>query len=117
MLNVPLTYSPAAYVIIGSAWNKIPEEYRKIIMEVSDEVAPQIVKSIRQEQDDAMEALKIAGIIFDNPPKEMIQKLKERTDLVYKNLVGSYIPQYVMDEVIQARDEYRAQQSQTETKK
>ena len=108
MLDLPLCYSPGAFIIIKQHWEKIPEDLRAIIREEANIHFPKLITISRKDHTAAMDALTAAGIQFDVPPPEMVQEIKERTKLVRERMVGNQIPVEIMNEIIRTRDEFRA---------
>jgi TRAP-type C4-dicarboxylate transport system substrate-binding protein len=83
LIDFPVAYSVGALLVANKIWNKISPKHQQIVKEVSMKYAKEASLQSVQDNVEALEAFKSAGIEFVPFPKEDIAKGKKiRADII-----------------------------------
>lgn len=105
----PLSHSTGGLVITKRAFNTIRSaEHREALKTLSRRYTERLIKLVRKENQEAIEALKKAGLKFIPKPGEVERKqYDEIGKQIREDLVGKVYTREVLNEVLATLDEYR----------
>lgn len=105
MVNV--LYEPGVIVITRKAWEKLPQEFQKVIQDVTREHMPRLNKRALHDDEVALLGMTKRYVDIVHPKPEEMAWLKEKSMAVWKKLEGKMFPPELLSKVIELRDEYR----------
>jgi TRAP-type C4-dicarboxylate transport system substrate-binding protein len=100
----PLT---GATIIDKRAWEKIPEEIRPKILEVSRSAGERLRREIRNLNEQAMKAMVNNGLKITHVSPSVQAEWRKIVVDIYSQIRGKIIPADVFDMVVKYRDEFR----------
>ena len=101
-------YAPAILLIKKDVYDGLPEGYKKIIKEVTSKYFPQLREGLRKTEEEAKKALIEKGMKIMEQSPEFIKEVQEKMNELYQKMAGKYYPQWLLNEVLQIRNECRA---------
>lgn len=105
----PIFYTPSYVVVTERAWNKIPEDIRKLFFdEAATKIKLEALKWIHQDDRDSLEVLKKQGVKVVEIPPDQLREMKERTRKVWTDLSGKSFPPELLDKVERLLQAYRS---------
>ncbi len=99
MLDYPLVNSTGAFLIKKSTFDSLSEEHQKVLRDASALFCDELIQISRQVNQEAREALKVAGIVFETPTKAQIQLFTSNAQKIYDDNVNSLYSQELFDSV------------------
>jgi TRAP-type C4-dicarboxylate transport system substrate-binding protein len=108
MMNVPLTNSFGAILISKKAFDKMPADYQKILLEKGKEHMARLVKLSRQANQESIELMKQNGIKVIDIPKENMPAFYEAAQEARRSLVGKLYSAELLNRVETALQDLRA---------
>jgi len=105
----PVSHSTGGLVITKRAFNKIRSpEHREILQTLSRKYTQRLIRLVRKENQEAIEALKKEGLKFIPKPGEAERKqYAEIGKRIREELVGKVYTRETLNEVLATLDEYR----------
>ena len=107
MLNLHWGFLTGATVVKKDAWDKIPPELQKKLLEIGEDYGERTRKDVRKQNEDAIGQMKKRGLTINQPAD--IDEWRQVAERAHEVVRGKVVPTAVYDEVIRLRDEYRAQ--------
>jgi TRAP-type C4-dicarboxylate transport system substrate-binding protein len=107
MTDLKLADSTGGILITKRALLSIPEGDRKILEETARKYAKILVDRTRADNEKSYATLTKVGIKTVEVPQEEVQRIRETSQLVWKDLVGKLYPQDLLNEAMSAVTELR----------
>ncbi|MBI2570652.1 MAG: TRAP transporter substrate-binding protein DctP [Candidatus Schekmanbacteria bacterium] len=109
--GIPLAWGSGGVVVSNAIWNKLTPELQAIVREEAGKLCVKLRTLTREDNRNALVALQGQGMTVIAPPskEQLADYLKTALD-VRQKLVGKLYSQQELDEVLSARDAFRAQQ-------
>lgn len=107
MSDLKLADSTGGILITKRALLSIPEGDRKILEETAKKYAKILVDRTRSDNERSYATLAKIGIKTVEVPAEEVQRIRETSQLVWKDLVGKLYPQDLLNETMSAVTELR----------
>ena len=104
-----LRYVLAAVVLTEEAWNRIPEKNRQPILDAMLEYEPGITRSMAGANENCLQAMIKYGIKEVKLTPGEIEVLKKNTRPVWDKLSGKAYSRELLDEILEALEEYRSE--------
>ena len=105
MIDVPWGYLIGATLIRKDAWQKVPADVRPKLLAIAHELGAKVDAEVRKLNDDAITAMKKQGLevvaVEPGPWRAAAEK-------AWPVIRGKVVPTAFFDEVVRARDGYRA---------
>jgi TRAP-type C4-dicarboxylate transport system substrate-binding protein len=109
MMEIPLVDAAGAMLISKKMYNKIPEEYQKILKSLSQKYMTELTRLSREENNSAIETLKQNEIkIIPQPDSEILKSYYKIGVSARQSLVGEFYSQDLLDSVESVLKEFRA---------
>lgn len=108
MMNVPLTNSFGAILISKKAFDKMPANYQKILVEKGRENMNRLVQLSRQSNQESIELMKQNGIKVIDIPKENMPAFYNAAQEARRSLVGKLYSAELLNRVETALQDLRA---------
>ena len=105
MIDVPWGYLVGATLVRKETWDKVPADVRPKLLAIARELGARVDAEVRKLNDDAVSAMKNQGLEVVKVDPGPWRAAAEKTWPVVR---GSVVPVAFFDEVIRARDAYRA---------
>lgn len=109
MLDYPVTLGTGGVVISTKAMEKIPDEYRRGLIEIIKRKFQETSRSLLQENEKALEEFKKRGMkyvkIDENSPE--LKRFQELFKKVHDKFKGELFPPQMYDKLIKSLEEYR----------
>jgi TRAP-type C4-dicarboxylate transport system substrate-binding protein len=107
MLNLRWGFLTGATVVRKDVWEKIPQDVRQQLLQISEDYGKKTREDVRKQNDDAIAQMKKRGLNVAQPADiQAWQAAAEQANAVVR---GKVVPASIYDEVKKYRDEYRAQ--------
>ncbi len=98
--NIPLIYLHAIFAVDKAAFLKIAEPDRKIVTQIMTNASKEIDVQNREDDINAIQALKNRGVIFITPSKDALDEWQRIADIASKKMVESgVLPRDVVDQL------------------
>ena len=94
-------------VIVDRIWEKIPENFKPLMMKAVDRVSAKLAKETTDLEAKAMESMKKNGLIIHEAPADSLAKWKEAADKGMDELVGKIFSKEIYERLQQILQEYR----------
>ena len=94
-------------VIVDKIWEKIPENFKRPMMDVVDRVSGKLAKQTADLEAKAMDTMKKNGLIIHEAPADSLAKWKEAADKGMDELVGRIFSKEIYEKLQQILQEYR----------
>jgi TRAP-type transport system periplasmic protein len=107
MLNLRWGFLTGATVVKKDAWDRIPPDVQKKLLEIAEEYGERTRQDVRKQNDDAIEQMKKRGLTIVQPAN--VEEWHRIADLADEVVRGKVVPAAIYDEVVRLRDEFRAQ--------
>ncbi|MCX5868061.1 MAG: TRAP transporter substrate-binding protein DctP [Proteobacteria bacterium] len=112
VLNVPFSYSPGGAVVDKNFFDRLSPADREVFFDVfrkrEREIGFELVRKMEREAYDSL--LKRGMIEVEKGKAELIaSEMKKRTRPLYEKFEGEYYPAWLLKEVLDRLEEYRAQ--------
>lgn len=107
MMDLPFTDAIGAVVVTKKRFNKIPEEHREKVLEISRRHTATLNAQTRVDQETAIARMQKEGIEIINVDKAQIPEWERIGGQARAELVGKLFDQATLDRVIQSLDDYR----------
>lgn len=107
MTDLKLADSTGGVLITKRALLSIPEGDRKILEETAKKYARMLVDRTRADNEKAYDVVEKSGIKTVQVPPEEVQRIRETSQLVWKDLVGKLYSQELLNETMTAVTELR----------
>ncbi len=91
MLDYPLVNSTGAFLIKKRTFDSLSEEHQKVLREASALFCDELVQISRRVNQEAREALKVAGIVFEKPTEAQIQLFATKAQKYTATMSITYI--------------------------
>ena len=105
MVDVPWGYLIGATLVKKEAWDKIPADLRPKLLAIANEMGARVDADAKKLNDDAIAAMKKQGLdVIHVDPKPWLATAEKAWPVVR----GKVVPTAFFDEVVKARDAYRA---------
>ncbi len=101
-------YAPAILLLKKEVYDSLPDEYKKIIKEIINKYLPELRKGLREDEEKAKMALIEKGMKIMEQSPEFIEEVKGKMNELYQKMVGKYYPQWLLNGILQIRNECRA---------
>ncbi|MCX7697890.1 MAG: TRAP transporter substrate-binding protein DctP [Candidatus Goldbacteria bacterium] len=109
ILNMRIAYVPGGVLINKSIWVKMPENFRKIIMEESRKAFNKLTELSRKENNDALNVLKKSGIVFtDIANKQDLKTFADVSEKTANQLVGKFYTKELLNELKKHLSDFRS---------
>jgi TRAP-type C4-dicarboxylate transport system substrate-binding protein len=99
MLDYPLVNSTGAFLIRKKTFDTLSMEHQKVLREASTLFCDELIQISRKVNQEARDALKAEGIIFEKPTADQRQMFEVRAQKIYNDNVGKLYPQELFDSV------------------
>lgn len=99
LVDFPIAYSLGAMLIDQNSWNRISEENRAKVSEISDKYMAKINQANRKDNQDAMRAMIASGVEKIQFPKEDIEYGSELREKMVKKLKGNLFSKEIYNEL------------------
>ncbi|MFP4476949.1 MAG: TRAP transporter substrate-binding protein DctP [Desulfatibacillaceae bacterium] len=107
-VNVMKTrYSPATIVTSMDAWNELPEQYRRNMVDRREEVTADFTAGTRKESEKALAAMLEYGVQKVEMNPLSLARFHERTRAVWDIAAGDLFPRPFLDRITGILEEYR----------
>jgi TRAP-type C4-dicarboxylate transport system substrate-binding protein len=107
MLDLHWGFLTGATVLRKDVWEKVPSDLRKKLLEIAEDYSKKTRADVRKQNEDAVEQMKKRGLDVVQPADiEAWQQAADKADAVVR---GKVVPAPLYDELVQLRNEYRAQ--------
>jgi TRAP-type C4-dicarboxylate transport system substrate-binding protein len=100
-------YAPAILLLRKEIYDALPEDYKKIIKEVTEKYFPQLREGLRKTEEEAKKALIEKGMKIMELSPEFIKEVQGKANELYQNMAGKYYPQWLLNEILNMRNECR----------
>lgn len=107
MNTMLIRYSPGGILLKKEAWDALPENYRKNIMEVRDEEVHKYCRLLRVDRDQSIRALVHYGIEKVETPAGELRVIKERLKDVWDQLAGRQYPKSLLMRILKELEAFR----------
>lgn len=105
MIDVPWGYLIGATLVKKDTWNRVPADLRPKLLAIASEIGARVDADVKKLNDDAIVAMKKQGLdVVEVDPKPWLAAAEKAWPVVR----GKVVPAPFFDQVIQARDAYRA---------
>lgn len=102
LIDFPLAYSVAAFLIDKRAWATLENKDRESILKVGQKFARTITNSNARDNTEALEAMKAMGVNFIAFPDSDIEKGRTLREKVVEKLKGNYFSQEAYNKLTEA---------------
>lgn len=99
MLDYPLVNSTGAFLIKKSTFDSLAEEHQKVLREASALFCDELVQISRRVNQEAREALKDAGMVFEKPTDAQRQLFASKAQIIYDDNVNKLYSRELFDSV------------------
>lgn len=100
MLDMKIAYVPGGVLVKKNIWNKIPEKYKSVILDETRKSFTKLTQLSRNENKEALDALKKSGVVFTTINNEQDIKLfEEISNKTADDLIGKYYTREILEEV------------------
>jgi len=111
MMDVPLADAIGAILISNRMFNKLPEQYQRLLIEKGREHMAALIKQSRVDNEKAIEIMLKNGIQMVQVPEENLGAFYQAGARARRNLVGKLYSQEFLTRIETALEEFRAQKS------
>ena len=115
MMDVPLADGASMMLVTKASFDKLPDESKKLLMEVGKKHHEALILRIRKENDDALATLKERGIQvvkWDPKERDTFEAIGRKVSEGFAGEgEGKLFPKALLDEVLKTIDDARAQSS------
>lgn len=94
-------------VLSEKTWKKIPDQYKKQMMEVVQKISEELNREIVQLEKEAIEKMKEHKLVINQVPADALPKWKAAVDKGMDVLVGKAFSKEIYDQLIQHLKDYR----------
>jgi len=105
MIDAPWGYLIGATLVKKEAWNRIPADLRPKLLAIAKEIGARVDADARRLNEDAVTAMKKQGLDVVQVDQKLWLAAGEKAWPVVR---GKVVPAPFFDEVVKARDAYRA---------
>ncbi len=99
ILNMRIAYVPGGVLINKNFWMKLPENYRRVILEETRKAFKKLTDLSRKENEQALHVLKKSGIVFvEITNKEDLKIFENVSEKTANTLVGKFYTKELLDE-------------------
>ena len=112
MSEVPITHAIGAVIVTGKAWKKISPESQAKVREIADDVFARLKESSRQENRQAMDDIRAAGIEIAPITAEQLAVFQEIGERAARKSVGKLYSEELLNEVRGVIATHRAGQTE-----
>jgi TRAP-type C4-dicarboxylate transport system substrate-binding protein len=99
MLDYPLVNSTGAFLIKKSTFDSLAETHQKVLREASALFCDELVQISRRVNQEAREALKDAGMVFEKPTDAQRQLFASKAQIIYDDNVNKLYSRELFDSV------------------
>jgi TRAP-type C4-dicarboxylate transport system substrate-binding protein len=107
MVDAPLADAAGAVLVSNKMFNKLPEEYRKILIEKGRENMQKLRDLSREDNAESVELMKKNGIQISQVSDQNLREFRDACAKARQNLVGKLYGQQLLDRVESALSEFR----------
>jgi TRAP-type C4-dicarboxylate transport system substrate-binding protein len=107
MMDVPLTNSFGAILISKRMFNKIPEDYQKLLIEKGRKHMSKLVQISRSDNEKSIDLMKKNGINIVHVPEENLSEFYEACTAARKSLVGKLYNAALLNRIESAIEKFR----------
>jgi len=113
MMGVPLADAAGAVLISDKMFNKLPEEYKKILLLNANKYFKKLMKLSRQDNERSIEILKQNGIqLISSPPEDQLNLFYDKGKEARRLMANKLYSLELVEQVEHALNEYRKQNQQ-----
>lgn len=114
MMDVPLTNSFGAVVMTKKMYEKVPAEYRELLLKKGREYMAKLVQVSRQSNDESIELMKQSGIEIVHVPEENLGEFYQACEQARQSLVGKLYSAELLQRVEEGLAQFRKQKAQAQ---
>lgn len=109
VLNVPFSYSVAAMVVDKNYVDKMPPQYKKIVIEAMKKYEDPLNQELRRMERDTYASLLRRGLVEipKDTTQEIVAEMKKRTRPLYDKFINEYYPNWILTGILDALAQYR----------
>jgi TRAP-type C4-dicarboxylate transport system substrate-binding protein len=107
MLSLKIAPLVGGLVIMDRIWEKIPEQYKKPMMDVVIRVSAKLDGETDALEKKALNSMKKNGLIIHEAPADSMAKWKETADKGMDELVGKVFSKEIYEKLLQILQDYR----------
>ncbi|MDY6857029.1 MAG: TRAP transporter substrate-binding protein DctP [Thermodesulfobacteriota bacterium] len=104
-----IRYAPGAVAISMKAWNRVPEEYHRSILEIMPEHERGFNQYSQESGEKCLQAMIKYGIKEVKLTHDEVKMIKKRTKPVWDKLAGGLYPRELLDQIMGLLNQYRSQ--------
>jgi len=108
MLDMNWVPVVGATIVRKDAWDKIPAEARKVVLDAADEAGRKIRLAGRTENDDAVKAMQKRGLKVNAATPQALEEWRKLAETTYPQIRGKIVPTDLFDEVEHLLKDFRA---------
>jgi len=99
ILDYPMVNSTGAFLLKKKTFDRLSEKNKKIVKEAAKKYSDELVRSSRRDNNEALEALKEAGLAFVTPTKEQVEAFRENALKTYEKNISVLYSRALFDRV------------------
>ncbi|MBI9076623.1 MAG: TRAP transporter substrate-binding protein DctP [Desulfatibacillum sp.] len=103
-----IRYSPAVFFVSMEAWEALPPQYQKNIMEQREGWQTPFIQGSRADNQKCMDAMFNYGVQEAIMPTEVLEAMKTRSRPIYMQMAGKVYSRKILDQTLDLLEEYRA---------
>jgi len=100
LLDLPIAYSVAAFLISERGWKKVPAKWRDTVEQEARQASIEIAKSVKKDNKKAMQALEMTGVEFVSLKKSELKKVDGIRERVVSKLKGKLFDEKIWNKII-----------------
>lgn len=107
-IDMPVIHGVAGIVVNKKTWDRIPKADQEIFRKAFQRSIPPLQETARRDDKIVWEALPGQGVQILPMDKSVEAQFEEKSKKMWKDLVGKYYPQSILDQMLGYLKEYRA---------
>ncbi len=108
MLEINWAPIVGALVLTRKAWDEMSPAAQESLRAAGEKTGVQLRSKARQEVTDAVDAMKLRGLVVNRPTPEQMREWNELAEKLYPRIRGTLVPAETFDEVFALLKTYRA---------
>ena len=108
MLEINWAPIVGALVLTRKAWDEMSPAAQESLRTAGEKAGVQLRSKARQEVTDAVDAMKLRGLVVNRPTPEQMREWNELAEKLYPRIRGTLVPAETFDEVFALLKTYRA---------
>ena len=108
MLEINWAPIVGALVLTRKAWDEMSPAAQESLRAAGEKAGVQLRSKARQEVTDAVDAMKLRGLVVNRPTPEQMREWNELAEKLYPRIRGTLVPAETFDEVFALLKTYRA---------